>query len=354
MSKRFLERAIEWEALSKPFVLEHLERVALPTPFMPGARKLTIERDRNLQLGIVADGVIADTGEIPRRREQSESIPLGAFHPLSEVSFPAYGSQLALRMHLEQVPSSLKFASRENTFRQRGWVQRVTRTSAQRFAFGSDEEIPALVPLGEPAWRSDWYVNGATIIHFTNVTKRHRPGAFKRERSFQTVDISEAPQDGGSLDHIVVETGAVRFVYARVPKRYATEKLHAVRSTTLRRSPPAETREAISEIVSFVLGRRLMRVGSTTFDGSGWAIEEESVNPWGANVRDLCRGADHPPIAYNHNGEALEKILASLVPPLSRPARRTQAQGYPVELLRSRRSLRRPSTCRSSPPPLRA
>ena len=44
--------------------------------------------------------------------------------------------------------------------------------------------------------------------------------------------------------------------------------------------PDAEVRDGVAEIVSFVLGRRLMRVGSTLFDESDWPIEQEAF-PWG-------------------------------------------------------------------------
>lgn len=55
--------------------------------------------------------------------------------------------------------------------------------------------------------------------------------------------------------------------------------------------PDAGTREAIAEIVSFVVGRRLMPVGSTLFDGDGWPVEEEAVSPWGQGIPSTCRGA---------------------------------------------------------------
>ncbi len=41
--------------------------------------------------------------------------------------------------------------------------------------------------------------------------------------------------------------------------------------------PTPDEREAISEIISFVIGRRLMRVGTTIFTKAGRVMEEESV-----------------------------------------------------------------------------
>lgn len=268
MSERQLERAMEWEAASEPLVLEH---VAFPTPlFMPGTKKVTIARDENLQLKLVGEGVLTESGAFKRRRDEEDVTQSGAFYATKEVAFDAHGSQLTLRMHLEHVPSTLHTTARESTFQQLGAVYRMRRTSSRKFVFGDGADVPALEPLGEMVWRSDWYLNGVTRLRFTRQTRRRRSTTFAREREFQGVALHEAPGgDGGAWDHLVVDAGGVRFAYCRVPDGYASEGLNAVSIDFLAPAPDEQTRAAVAEIISFVLGRRLLPLGSTIGDPRG-------------------------------------------------------------------------------------
>jgi hypothetical protein len=312
MSENVLEQAIEWEASSKPLVLDHVE-FPVP-PFMPGVSKVTITRDDNLHLQLVAEGQLTDAAEFARRQRQEDAMPLGTFSPMTEISFDALGGRLDLRMHIEHAPSELRTTMRETRVTQRGSVYRVRRTCSHRLVVGDGGQSPHAEPLMAPAWMSDWYINGATTVRFTHVTTRRRSTSYARERKLQTAAVVEDGGRGGAWDHIVVDTPDVRFALCDVPDEHAPDDLHAVSLDFMPPFPDLETRTAIGEIVSFVLGRRMMRVGSTSFDASGWSIEEESVNPWGANIRELCRGTDLPPVPYHYEGKALESLLADLVP----------------------------------------
>src|SRR5579859_6961629 len=164
MTDRQLERSIEWEAASEPIVLEHL---TFPTPLlMPGTSKVTIARDDNLQLQLVGEGVLTEGGAYKRRRDEEGAIEAGAFYPTSEVSIDTPGGKLALRMHVEHVPFWLQLSGRERRFRQRGLVQKLLWTFSQRFVFDETTDTPRVETISEPAWRSDWYVNGVTGLHF--------------------------------------------------------------------------------------------------------------------------------------------------------------------------------------------
>lgn len=78
--------------------------------------------------------------------------------------------------------------------------------------------------------------------------------------------------------------------------------------------PDPDIRVAVAEIVSFVLGRRLMMVGSTFFDCDGWTVEENLVNPWGDGIRQLCQRPDVQPIEVQGHSDQVERLLADLVP----------------------------------------
>src|ERR1035438_2841227 len=48
---------------------------------MPGVTCITIERDENLQLRLIADGTATTTGELGSHHRERAQIPLGAFLP---------------------------------------------------------------------------------------------------------------------------------------------------------------------------------------------------------------------------------------------------------------------------------
>jgi hypothetical protein len=147
------------------------------------------------------------------------------------------------------------------------------------------------------------------------------------------------------MDHILVETPVARFAYCKVPEEHAPEGLGAVSIDYLPPIPDTEVREAIGEIVSFVLGRRMMRVGSTTYDLSGWTVEEGSVNPWASNVRELCRRAnagllagDRSPHRQTREGRHESAPDCGLASPAPRAPTRHLRDPEPPRLVRHRQN----------------
>ena len=313
MTEHTLERSLEWEPTADPIVLEH---VVFPVPpFVAGMRKLTIQRDEQFRLSLLAEGVLANRNELMLRREASDKVPAGAFMDLDEASFEAHGGQCSLTAALHDMPDAT-FASDDPRihFQQRGHVYRFTRTCSQKFV-AKDGREPTLEPLGPPAWRSDWFVNGPHDPVCMRWTSRRRHVAFSRQREFGAVRTPELPEGGDGRDHFVVDAGAIRFALCKVPKDVAPEWCHAVSIEFREPVPDAETRTGVWEIVSFVLGRRLIPVGSTVFDESGWTIEEEAVNPIsGDGLRELCADGDMPPIPLRMASADVEGVLAQLIP----------------------------------------
>jgi hypothetical protein len=226
----------------------------------------------------------------------------------------AHGANISLKLHVDPEPTTLMVTATERSFRQHGHPYVLKRVWTKKFAFDGGDADPRLEPPGPVAWLSDWYVNGETGFHFNHLTKRRRLGMFSRRRTSSQLALHELPAGDGSWDHIVIETSDVRFAYCKVPNKNAPDGIGAVSLDFPAPIPDADTRMAIGEIVSFVLGRRMMRVGSTAFDAAGWSIEDESVNPWATNIRALCRNPDLPPAPYNYSGATLEAMLTHLIP----------------------------------------
>jgi hypothetical protein len=111
-------------------------------------------------------------------------------------------------------------------------------------------------------------------------------------------------------------------------------------STKLSPIPEEKTRKVVAEIVSFVLGRRLIDIGDTSFADEGhefsmqnWDTEAHLLpvkvksdlpyllrgwSPYGINVQALCSKPDFPPIPieriHRNKNQDFEAVLSKLVP----------------------------------------
>jgi hypothetical protein len=313
MTEHTLERSLEWESAAEPIVLEYVEFPA--PPFVAGMRKLTIQRDEQFRLSLLAEGFLANRDELMVRRAARDEIPAGTFKDLDEATFEVHGGQCSLTAALHHMPDTT-FASDDPRirFQQRGCVYRFARTWSRKFV-PNDGREPTLEALGPPLWRSDWFVNGPHDPVCMRWTSRRREMVFCREREFSNARTTELPQGGNGRDHFVVDAGAVRFALCQVPKDVASEWCRPTCIEFRTPIPDTETRTAVWEIVSFVLGRRLIPIGSTLFDESGWPIEEEAVNPIsGDGLRELCADGDLPPVPLRIASADVEGVLAKLVP----------------------------------------
>ncbi len=141
-----------------------------------------------------------------------------------------------------------------------------------------------------------------------------RRGSFTRERSFLPISIPECPLQHNGRDHVVVDIDNLEFAVCKVPAELAPEWSTPLSIDFKVPIPDEDVRQAVSEIVSFVLGRRLMKVGSTLFDQTGHAIEQEAVNPWGKGLKGLCEEWDMPPVPIEMPSTDAERLLCELVP----------------------------------------
>lgn len=82
------------------------------------------------------------------------------------------------------------------------------------------------------------------------------------------------------------------------------------------RIPDSKEREAIREIVSFIMGRNLLNVGYTQFNEDAVAIEEVAARPGIEHIKRICGRGDFPPIRIDSHKEPyqFELLLQGLIP----------------------------------------
>jgi hypothetical protein len=311
MSDHTLERELEWEPATAPIVLQH--GVWPVPPFIAGTRKITIQRDDNFQLHLLAEGVFADSDDFKKRMAELDALQAGTQVDHDDLAFEANGSRFVLSVFLKDLPETTSSRDHAPRFQQKGHVLCFARTLTWTLVVGDGGE-PVPAGLGPAAWRTDWFINGPHDPLFLRSTKRRRKTTFSRERPFNNITVVELPRGGDGRDHFVVDTGQLRFAACQVPDEFAPDWCHAVGIEYALPLPDEETREAVGEIVSFVIGRRLLRLGSTVFDATGATIQEEAVNPIGDALRALCSGSDHAPVPLATYSTEVETALAALVP----------------------------------------
>lgn len=311
MSKRDLEKTVEWEVAAAPI---EFGRIQLPKPFVDGITKMVISRDDEMMLTLVAEGTMANAGEAAVARRIGRDRAAGAFLEPVEVTFEAHGATCSLRAYVDDEPDEVwHTADGPPRFKQSASHIRLSKKWNQKFEFDPTTQMPRWSPLGDPAWRSDWYINGPHRP-FLRFTDRRRTGAYVRERGDVKLTIAEPPSSGSIRDHFLIETPTVRFTLGQVPEDLAPQWCHATVLEFPSPVPDQETRLAIAEFVSFVLGRRLMALGSTVFDAEGWPIECEARDPWGHQIRADCQRGDLEPIPMRLLHDDVETVLSGLLP----------------------------------------
>ena len=166
----------------------------------------------------------------------------------------------------------------------------------------------------------EWYLTGKTDVNFPRSTSRSVDKSFKRlrdgtdpEDEFRLVKSS-----GSGMDHLVVKFSDTSFIVSKVPNEYGPDWSFSIAieyKQSFSRIPNEEEREAISELVSFVFGNQLLKIGQTSYDGSLSLSVQEYQNPWGDNVVSRCQRLGFPPVEIGnyHDWGRVEILLNELV-----------------------------------------
>ena len=177
---------------------------------------------------------------------------------------------------------------------------------------GSKNEIECL---------QEWYLTGTTSVIFPRSTYRSVDKSYKRLR--EGVDseneISLGKSNLAGRDYLIVNLIDTSYIVSKVPKEYGPNwsfNLSIEYRQSFGRIPNMEEREAISEIVGFVLGNQLLKVGQTNYDKSHSLILQEYQDPWGDNVVSRCQRQGFQPVDISKfdNWGRVETLLNELTP----------------------------------------
>ncbi|MGG4012476.1 hypothetical protein [Bacillus smithii] len=168
---------------------------------------------------------------------------------------------------------------------------------------------------------TEWYLNGPNQNFLFNRTSER---VYTEESKLIRTDINvDKIINGESIslnrDYLLVELDDYKFIIHSVPKQIGPDWSNNIGieySVEFGKIPDENEREGISEIVSFLFGRHLLKVGYTEYDENNYPIRQVGQDPWGNNVVSKCKSMGFYPIKiddYKYWGKA-EELLKELVP----------------------------------------
>ncbi len=316
---------LQWEGLQVPSRITRLKDAAA---LLTGSNAATISRDDSYRLRCEVEGFSSEPFA-PSIEFQSKCTGPFSFSGVSD-GYTVYLSNCYLA-NFEGKLDSDSTVYRNNSFRLAVDAHRVEQEAAGKW---------------NKTTHIDWFLNGPHDFVFPRHTDhQHDSGYLRRidgHPEFTLASGSALP--GRSVDCAVVRLPTFSFVLRAVPKQFGpswSRNIAIEYSTKLSPIPDADTRAAVAEIVSFVLGRRLIDVGDTAlathdfaFYMQNWdvskagfvpaeikpdfAFQLHSWNPRGINVRALCSEIDFPPVPIDRlhkaNNQNIETVLTKLIP----------------------------------------
>lgn len=176
-------------------------------------------------------------------------------------------------------------------------------------------------PESLPSWLTEWYLNGVHEHHlFPRSTRRLRTSEYIREREVykeqeQRFEGSNFRSD--SSDYAYIRCPDFGFIVHEVPDGLGpawSKNIGIEYREEFGQIPDLPEREAVSEIVGFVMGKHLLNVGYSAFDESGNPLEFCAVQPWRDNIVSLCQAPAFPLIRFPTYTDRFETVLQDLVP----------------------------------------
>ena len=290
---------IEWEGLQKPWEIDKIDN---NKNIFKGSKSIEICRDESYNLKAELIGVPTDEDKSINisNNEAGQIIP----------TFNITGSsdQGIIKYELNEcIITGISYTTHKEE----------SRFNAPLII----HEVKQIFPNDtKTSWLTEWYLNGSSnIAYFPRVTERKSFLNFERLRNSIDKDLQKFK--GGrsghfSRDFAFIDAGQFQFLITIVPKGFMpnwSTNIGIEYREEFGGIPNKEIRIAISEIVSFFIGRQLLNIGFSSFSNKGEPLEHVVFSPWGNNVPHICQTSDNPPCNFKKtDAKAFETNLSKI------------------------------------------
>lgn len=287
---------LEWEILQNKFQIESIEN----NPNLPkNIQKIELWRNDNYTI----QAKLISTGDDIFRRGLDKEVINGELIDKFTIKGKT-SSDLKVELHncfIKRVKSSWNGSSKESNLD--------VDISTTRIEVNYSHE-------SETHWLTDWYLNGSNIL-LPRGTNREITLSYKRLRNDFGQIKTEYTNDYfyGGVDFAYINADQIKFLLTKVKDNIGPSWSHNF-GIEYRKEfdflPTLEQRKAISEIVSFILGKQLINVGCTKYGYDGKLIERSAISPKD-NIVTLCHKSSREPIDIS-NSSKIQSILNKVVP----------------------------------------
>ncbi len=311
---------LEWEVLQEPLIIEEI----IPNECIPkNSVRIVVDRTDSYQIRAVLTA-IEERG--PLKAETNikcytrlyETSPGEYIEPFDIEGRDQYGSKVELKKCYVTSRSSQENYT-ENS-------KKVVTFNIIVYEINIDKNNGYDVSC-----LSEWYLNGpGKEVFFSRETlriqkedsdkieeKKRVPVDITLDKAIQ-LRIQNIESSEMGRDFALVTLDDTKFIVARVPIQFGPKWSRNI-CIEYRKEfgsiPDREKREAISEIVSFVLGTQLLNVGFTEYDNEGQTLAYFAQPSWGeAYSRSVCENIPLSPFNLIINEGKIEELLCDLVP----------------------------------------
>lgn len=290
--------AIEWEALSDPRTISELEEKG---KIHPAIESILLVRDDNYEIKVTLKGTNAKTG----RYDPDEKLRMGENVQGSNVI--GYENPYT-RIIFENLFQG------HTTIRGDGLIEADAMLGRAICEYQNEEK---------PGWFSVWCLNAPKSFLAPRVTERNSDSKLIRNRKAAGGDEKDSkvefsfPKEGISRDHWIIKNHLFEVRLCFVPEYFGPKwsKNCSLEFPLPQDSiSPNELPEDIIESVSFVLGKRLIPIGTSLYSVAGHHIKEMVTNPWGLDLKLECENPEMPPfpLSRNHNFLISEPVASQI------------------------------------------
>lgn len=161
-----------------------------------------------------------------------------------------------------------------------------------------------------------------TVLYFLNApalsstmlrgTRRKTEKIYTRERGPEKLEKSLSTQRQSCSDYFQVEINDGKFNFCQTPKEYVPDWSRCCTMEFEDSKHSLGQLQEITEALSFVLGKHLLKIGGTDFSENWEPIRAYACVPHSSNLKAECAHPEMPPVKVDQSAMLDEKLVGDL------------------------------------------